>query len=100
MSAQRARPRRGPEPARVGHRGQVDPVAGQDGVDILDVLVERRAHDAVGLEGGVGVATLPRRNSVEVGVERRVQPADEHAGHRVTRARPLPAPSRSSSPAR
>jgi hypothetical protein len=43
---------------------------------------------------------LPRRNSVEVGVERRVQPADEHAGHRVTRARPLPAPSRSSSPAR
>jgi hypothetical protein len=35
-------------------------VAGQDGVGILDVLVERRAHDTVGLEGGVGVATLPR----------------------------------------
>jgi hypothetical protein len=44
----------------VGHCGQVDPVAGQDGVGILDVLVERRAHDTVGLEGGVGVSTLPR----------------------------------------
>ena len=75
-------------------------MAGQDGVGILDVLVERRAHDVVGLEGGVGVAPCLAETRSRCGSSAESTRLTNMLVTGVTRARPLPAPSRSFSPAR